>query len=50
MGLGELRTAVETSPRVADAITAELKSQLNKWLERQATDDPFAAREAGDGA
>lgn len=49
MGLGELRIAVETSPRVADAITAELKSQLNKWLERQAADDPFAAREESRG-
>ncbi len=45
MTLGELRAAVETSPRVSDAITAELKSQLNRWKERQDKDDPFAAQE-----
>jgi|GEM_PF-4601808 len=36
LSLRELRTALETSRGVAEAITAELKKRHNAWLEVQA--------------
>lgn len=51
LSLRELRTALETSRGVAEAITNELKKRHNAWLESQAkAGDIFAPDKEGTGA